>query len=692
MEREKRQHRARVVRAAFYLRRSERESDTNYSIQTQERVCREKADRTYGRDGYVVVDILRDEGRSGTLGVCMPGTAAGKCRPGLTRLVELVDAGKLDGVVVYKLDRLARRLRLLLSLLEDHFVPKGVDLLSAGEEIDVTSSHGKLSVQLLGVIAEWYSRQAADRTRDGIRNRRAQGYAVGQAPYGWRLQTREEAEGNRRTLTRDPKEGKWLLHMRERLFSGLGCHRIAEELDRIGVRTKTGAGKWSSSSVYRSLLNPAHAGLVLSEDGLVPATFGHERYWDEDARYRITAEIESHRRVPSMTKAAGQYLLTQALHCHGCGHRMYGLMVPIKGKGHVPYYWCRTKPRQPGCHSSMIPAGSVESAVVEALREIALGDELQTLSEEAMADILEISDRSLVARQSHISRRLAEIDDQLDRWADQLTRGKVPQERFDAFQEKLWKERETCESEFQQVRAEIDSRSTREAQLEEVRENLRNFDAIWGGLDEDQRRHLVRTLIERCTLEWRDMDSILVLKPLGLPERKLIVRCRSRRRRRATSGIEALTARQLALLHLLDEGMARDRIARQMGVTEGVIASYVTAIRKRVGIKEIARVIDVARPLIRQRLHLLPLEGRAVKRPSQAHREPNELVKGALRLRAETGASLTEIARNLGCNPRSLPVYLSRWRRQLGVTTVDELVSEAQRRDWIPRAAGGETE
>ena len=222
-----------------------------------------------------------------------------------------------------------------------------------------------------------------------------------------------------------------------------------------------------------------------------------------------------------------------------------------------------------------------------------------------------------------------------------------------------------------------------------MREALRDFDAIWGELDQDQRRHLVGLLIDKIALEWKGHDSVLYIKPYYLPERALIVECRSRKRDAPRTGLDSLTARDLSVLHLLDAGLTREAVAQHLDLAVEVVDVRLWAIRKRMGLSDLKQILELTRPHIAARLHLLPVNGRVTARRVAAAQEPDELTKSALRLRARTGASMQRIARELGCKPNSLPARFRRWYRRLGVHRLDDLVAEAERRGWIPSGKKG---
>ena len=99
-------------------------------------------------------------------------------RPALDRL--LIDARRrrFDVVVVWRLDRLGRNLRHLITLLEE-LQALGIAFVSLGEGIDATTPAGKLQMHILGAIAEFERARIAERVKAGLQRARAQGKRLG---------------------------------------------------------------------------------------------------------------------------------------------------------------------------------------------------------------------------------------------------------------------------------------------------------------------------------------------------------------------------------------------------------------------------------------------------------------------------------------------------------------------------------
>jgi DNA invertase Pin-like site-specific DNA recombinase len=121
--------------------------------------------------GWTAVDYV-DHGVSG----------AKDSRPALDKLVRDARRRKVDVVVTWKLDRLGRNLKHLITLLDD-LQALGVAFVSLNEGIDATTPAGKLQMHILGAIAEFERGRIVERVRAGLARAKAQGTQLGRRPY-----------------------------------------------------------------------------------------------------------------------------------------------------------------------------------------------------------------------------------------------------------------------------------------------------------------------------------------------------------------------------------------------------------------------------------------------------------------------------------------------------------------------------
>jgi site-specific DNA recombinase len=107
-------------------------------------------------------------------------------RPDLQRIMTMVHSGKVQAVIVAKLDRLTRSVKDLCGLLE-LFEKRKVALISVAEALDTGSAAGRLVITIMGAVSQWEREAIGERTRDALRHKRGNGERVGNISFGYRL-------------------------------------------------------------------------------------------------------------------------------------------------------------------------------------------------------------------------------------------------------------------------------------------------------------------------------------------------------------------------------------------------------------------------------------------------------------------------------------------------------------------------
>jgi len=216
------------MRLAAYLRVStDRQAEEGLGLEVQE-----QAIRAWARsNGHRVVGWHSDEGISGSNGL--------EHREGLADALEMLKAGTARGLVVYRLDRLARDLVLQEQLLAD-VRRNGADVFSTSTAEasyltdDPDDPSRKLIRQVLGAVNEYERAMIALRLRSGRRHKHDNGgYAYGAPPYGYRAQGRQ--------LIEHPEEQSALRRMRQLRTEGGSYRHIAATLQAEGHRPKRGS-------------------------------------------------------------------------------------------------------------------------------------------------------------------------------------------------------------------------------------------------------------------------------------------------------------------------------------------------------------------------------------------------------------------------------------------------------------------
>ena len=204
-------------------------------------------------------------------------------RPGLQRLIEDIRAGRIDVVVVYKVDRLTRALSDFAKLVEI-FDGAGVSFVSVTQAFNTTSSMGRLTLNVLLSFAQFEREVTAERIRDKVAASKKKGMWMGGAvPMGCDAKdkalvvNRDEAEAVR-TIFREYLAPRSVPALRKRL-SVLGIVS-KRRTDRHG--RGTGGCAFSTGALYHLLRNPLYAGRVrhrgVLNDGLHAAIMDPETW------------------------------------------------------------------------------------------------------------------------------------------------------------------------------------------------------------------------------------------------------------------------------------------------------------------------------------------------------------------------------------------------------------------------------
>ena len=144
---------------------------------------------TQEQDLSLQIDALNDAGCSQIYQEKITGGASHKERPQLQKMIGQLRQGDL--VIIWKLDRLARSLKDLVSLVNE-IQEKGSELHSLNDHIDTTTPHGKFTFHLFAALAEFERDLIRERTKAGLAAARARGRKGGR-PKGLSIKARQTA-------------------------------------------------------------------------------------------------------------------------------------------------------------------------------------------------------------------------------------------------------------------------------------------------------------------------------------------------------------------------------------------------------------------------------------------------------------------------------------------------------------------
>lgn len=328
-------------RAAIYTRVSSAEQVEGTSLATQEERCRAYAEAA----GWSIAGVYSDEGVSG----------AKASRPALDRMLAEVRAGRVDVVVVWRLDRLGRAMRHLTALLGD-LEDAGGTAVSVTESFDSSSPSGLLLRDILSSFAAFELASIRERTGAGKRAAALRGFwPGGPPPYGFRVVDRR--------LVEDPIEAAVIRRAVHLLVhDGLGLPQAAAQLTAEGARTRGGNpfdhahlrwhllhgtpldGQWQYAPASGTRRRPGEAQAVLDVPELVPV----------GERAALARALAATSRGPRPHRH--DYLLTPVIALCGGHYRGQAQLRTVS-------YRCSGLDANPPCGCPALPAAATEARV-----------------------------------------------------------------------------------------------------------------------------------------------------------------------------------------------------------------------------------------------------------------------------------------------------------------------------------------
>ncbi|MGY3751795.1 MULTISPECIES: cassette chromosome recombinase CcrB [Staphylococcus] len=357
-----------------YIRVSTERQVEGYSIEGQitqiEQYCQ--------FNGYELVDIYADRGISGK----------SMNRPELQRMLNDAKNGKLDCVMVYKTNRLARNTSDLLTIVEE-LHRQNVEFFSLSERMEVKNSTGKLMLQILASFSEFERNTILENIYTGQHQRALEGYYQGNLPLGY-----NNIPDNKKELMINQHEANIVKYIFESYAKGHGYRKIANALNHKGYVTKKG-NPFSISAVTYILSNPFYIGKIQFakykdwndkrrkglNDKPVIAEGKHAPIIGKDLWDKVQARKKQVSEKPQV-HGKGTNLLTGIIRCPQCGAPMAASNTTntLKDgtKKRIRYYSCSNF-RNKGskvCSANSVRAEVIEKYVMDQILEIVKSDKV----------------------------------------------------------------------------------------------------------------------------------------------------------------------------------------------------------------------------------------------------------------------------------------------------------------------------
>lgn len=345
-----------TLKCAIYTRKSSEEGleqDFN-SLDAQREAC-EAFIISQKHEGWCVLEEMYDDG--GLSGGTMD-------RPALKRLLSDIEAGKVDSVIVYKVDRLSRSLSDFVKMVEV-FDQKGVSFVSVTQQFNTTSSMGRLTLNMLLSFAQFEREVTSERIRDKIAASKRKGlWMGGLPPLGY--------DARDRRLVINDAEAATVRHIYQRYVELESVRLLKDDLERDRIVSKqrvnkhgriSGGKPIARGALYLMLSNRLYLGEIVHKDRSYPGE--HEpiisqQLWDD-----VQALLSANRTARKSGAHARSPSLLAGLVFDDNGGRMSPSHASKNGKSYR-YYVSRSliaNTAKQNMKGMRIPAGDLEGLV-----------------------------------------------------------------------------------------------------------------------------------------------------------------------------------------------------------------------------------------------------------------------------------------------------------------------------------------
>ena len=501
--------RPKTIRCAIYTRKSTEEGlDQQYNSLDSQRDAGESYIRSQANEGWELVPDRYDDG----------GFSGGNIeRPALKRMMEDIQAGKIDCVVVYKVDRLSRSLLDFARVMET-FDKFSVSFVSVTQHFNTTHSMGRLTLNILLSFAQFEREIIGERIRDKLAAQCRRGQWTGGYPVlGY-------------DVDRSERTPKLVVNLEEatkvrRIFSLYlelkNLMPVVEELDKRGWTNKLwhskkglpkGGRSFDKCSVHALLTNPIYCGKIKHKTDLYQGQ--HQAIIDDEIFERVQAQLRENsfnrgNRLPS--KYGG--LLKGLIRCPNCNVAMVHNMTKRNAIVYR-YYTCvrAIKRGRQACKHPSLPAGEIEAAVVDQVREISRDTKLR---DEIIRQAMIATQQGRAELESHhvqLTRQLTRDHGEIRELAlDQKPNTSIAH-RIADIQDRIAK----AELELSKVNRQLHDLDKQQMTTEEIQEAFIDFDRIWDALTSREQSQLLALLVAKVEFDQSDCTIAISFHASGI--------------------------------------------------------------------------------------------------------------------------------------------------------------------------------
>jgi len=498
-----------TIRCAIYTRKSTEEGlEQEFNSLDAQRESAEAYIASQKAEGWVCMPDRYDDG----------GFTGGNMeRPALKRLMADMEAGRVDCIVVYKVDRLSRSLMDFARMME-LFERQRISFVSVTQQFNTTQSMGRLTLNILLSFAQFEREIISERTRDKIAAARRKGkWSGGRSVIGYDI----DPETKRLVVNDD--DAKLVREIFELYLKHRSLLAVSRKFNERGITTKRvvtkrgkvyGGRRWDKPAVLAVLTNVLYVGRVKYKTETYAGE--HDAIIDEAVWTKTQETLRFNGRTGGMhQRNKHSALLKGLLHCAPCGSAM-GHTATVNGAKDrmYRYYVCYRAQKQgwDSCPCKSLPADQIERFVIERVREVCGDPEVRSRTLAACRRASEAKLERAKADVASAERDVARIQRELGRVAGDAATNTHAAARLADLHAKL-DEAQGCADGANKV---IASTDTQMVLPDEVDAAFDDFDGVWSRLPPKQQMRLVRLLVQRVDYDAEKGSVSIAFHPLGI--------------------------------------------------------------------------------------------------------------------------------------------------------------------------------
>jgi site-specific DNA recombinase len=497
-----------TIRCAIYTRKSSDEGlQQEFNSLDAQREAAEAYIASQKAEGWVCLPDRYDDGGF---------TGGNMDRPALRRLLTDIDAGHVDCVIVYKVDRLSRSLLDFARIMET-FDRQNISFVSVTQHFNTTNSMGRLTLNVLLSFAQFEREIIGERIRDKIAASRARGKWTGGTPIlGYDV---DRSNGGPKLVV-NAVEATQVREIFE-LYLELGSLLpVVAELERRGWVNKVWATRdgrkrgglvFDKCRLHNLLTNLLYVGKVKHKKEVYAGE--HEAIVPDDVFERVQRQLHRNGRSgTSQFRNRHGALLRGLLFCRACGRAM-SHTFSCKGAKRYRYYTCTNAVKRGRCKcpSGSLPAAEIETAVIDQIRCIGEDPDLLAATLGQTRTQTEASIERLAGERRTLERGLSRCRAEIRRLAAGEA-SNVAAGRVADLQDRI---RQT-ELRLTEVAVQMADRKQELLNEADVATALADFDNIWSALSPREQVRLISLLVKRVEYDAADNSIEIAFHPTGI--------------------------------------------------------------------------------------------------------------------------------------------------------------------------------